>query len=649
MYTSLLKRQLKRFLKDDTPITPEWKKLLDAINSSYEHYERDHQLGKQSLEISGEELRQLITELEDKQERIGIILEAASDGILVINENNIVELCNTSAAKCLAFENQKELIGQNISNLKLTPLENYNLHKLNTDLEKDTSTDNFSLNTLNPNRLYEVSILHKNGFQISIELSVSLIKLRNKELKVCVLRDITSRKAYEEKIAVRHKLTHLLLESTSMENATNKILSMLCLDLGWELGFFWLNESNTTLKSKYTFASKNEIPWIEFQENLPPPPPDRINMFICETIENSPFGRSIDDYGPRRQKAFEYGFQTYACFPISFEKETFGIIELFSKKNYLRDEKVTKIFQDICYEIGLFMEHRKAQQRELDLQKQLIKTARQAGMTQVATSVLHNVGNTLTTVSTSSSTLEEKLKASEMNNFEKLAGLIQLHKTDLANFITMDEIGKAIPDYLIIVADYWKKEFENYLQELKLIKTSIQHIKKIIRMQQSMNRLVAMKEKVSVNALLKDLISTYTQEFSREKISIQYEFGDIPELTIDQSVFLQIMNNLIENAIDALGLTEPHYRKVKVQTFLENDFVNIEVIDQGCGIEKENILKIFSYGFTTKKDGHGFGLHSSAIQAKEMGGKLTATSKGIDQGTTLRLSLPINPTCNISV
>jgi two-component system NtrC family sensor kinase len=59
------------------------------------------------------------------------------------------------------------------------------------------------------------------------------------------------------------------------------------------------------------------------------------------------------------------------------------------------------------------------------------------------------------------------------------------------------------------------------------------------------------------------------------------------------------------------------------------------------GIAPENLTRIFSHGFTTRTDGHGFGLHSAALAAQQMGGRLTAQSDGPGRGATFTLELPV--------
>lgn len=74
----------------------------------------------------------------------------------------------------------------------------------------------------------------------------------------------------------------------------------------------------------------------------------------------------------------------------------------------------------------------------------------------------------------------------------------------------------------------------------------------------------------------------------------------------------------------------------------QDETARITVSDNGVGIAVENLTRIFAHGFTTKKNGHGFGLHSSALAAKELGGSLRASSEGPDRGATFILELPLN-------
>lgn len=632
-YLNLLERQIKRNLKEDIPITPDLDNLLTAINRSYEHYERDHLLAKQSLEISTLEMRELAEKLLDKEGKIRAILASAFDGIIVTNENQEIELCNTAAMRYLGFENIEKLVGKKISIVQITDI--------NTS-EKVSWESIFSA-TAQQKFLYEFFIF-RHDKPLPIELSVSDIKIGEKNLKVCVLRDISNRKQSEKKIALRHQITRLLLESPDLENAAPKVLTAICSELGWDIAFFWLKENEFI---KPTFFHQNKtLPYLDdfinktFKIGLPIT--EEIKTMAAEKKDPCFFSNINESTRfTRREGIYQCAFQSYLGVPIYYEDESLGVIELFTQKSYQEDPQLIKILQDIGSEIGFFIEHLRIRQRERDLQGALVKVARQAGMTQVATSVLHNVGNMLNTVNISANILQEKLSSSELDNLSKVAKLLDQHKGTLGSFISENPKGKLIPEYLIALANWWKKEREQFRNEIHLIVENIDHINNVIRMQQALGGLVGIKEKVSLGVLLDSLLTMHFKDFEHFGIQVKKEYSDdLPDVNIDRTRLLQILENLIRNAIDALGNETIGQKILTLRIALDKDNFIIEVSDNGCGIDKKNLVKIFSYGFTTKIEGHGYGLHSSALIAKELGGQISVESRGVGLGATFKLTFP---------
>jgi signal transduction histidine kinase len=112
---------------------------------------------------------------------------------------------------------------------------------------------------------------------------------------------------------------------------------------------------------------------------------------------------------------------------------------------------------------------------------------------------------------------------------------------------------------------------------------------------------------------------------------------------VDRHKILQILGNILSNAKYACDGSSNREKKVTihVQAVPENR-VRIAVKDTGMGIAPENLTRIFSQGFTTRKEGHGFGLHGSALAAKEIGGTLSVHSDGLERGATLTLEIPTN-------
>ena len=295
--------------------------------------------------------------------------------------------------------------------------------------------------------------------------------------------------------------------------------------------------------------------------------------------------------------------------------------------------------------IDLDRSMKRSEKSRLDLattQEKLMVASRQAGMAEIATGVLHNVGNVLNSVNVSAALVSEKLRRSKVANVSKIAVLISEHSDDLANFIAKDEKGKQLPGFLAMLADHLVNEQIETIEEIKLLTENIEHIKAIVSMQQSYAGMSGLVEQVRVAEVLDDVLRMHTSSSERHEIKVQRNYQEIPLVILQKHKLLQILVNLIRNAGDALVANDRQDRRLTVWMGVgEGDRLRIEVVDNGLGIPKENLTQIFAHGFTTKKNGHGFGLHGSALAAKEMGGSLTASSDGPGKGATFTLELPL--------
>ena len=103
---------------------------------------------------------------------------------------------------------------------------------------------------------------------------------------------------------------------------------------------------------------------------------------------------------------------------------------------------------------------------------------------------------------------------------------------------------------------------------------------------------------------------------------------------------LQVLINLLSNAKHALLDSQREDRRIVVRSRLREGAIRIEVEDNGVGISPDNLERIFRFGFTTKDKGHGFGLHGSALAAKQLRGSLIVHSEGVGRGAMFALELP---------
>ena len=274
--------------------------------------------------------------------------------------------------------------------------------------------------------------------------------------------------------------------------------------------------------------------------------------------------------------------------------------------------------------------------------RQLVDASRQAGQAEVASSVLHNVGNVLNSVNVSTSILGERLRGLPIANLGKACQLIQQHSADLAGFLTTDEKGRRLPEYFRRVAQVLAEEREKLLEEAHSLSQNVDHIKEIVSMQQTHARRVGVRETVVLSDLADHALKLYAGR-SHHPIQVVREFEAIPPLVLDKHKLLQVLVNLLQNARVACEEAQLAENRVTVRIHRHGDnHVRIEVADNGVGIPPENLTRIFRGGFTTRKQGHGFGLHSAALTAREMGGTLQAQSPGRGQGATFILELPLS-------
>ena len=287
---------------------------------------------------------------------------------------------------------------------------------------------------------------------------------------------------------------------------------------------------------------------------------------------------------------------------------------------------------------------RKKTKQLTDTQKELLSTARRAGMAEIATSVLHNIGNVLNPAITSAIVIEEILNGSKINTFHKLTELIEKNTNNFASYVANDPKGKQIPEFLTQLDKALLEEYKNISEKVKILSNSHEHIRQTIALQQSYAGISGVKEPIVPSILVQDAMQFLGTSFKRHDIELIIENESlIPEVNIEKHKVMQIMVNLLKNARDALKTTKPGERRLKIR-FEKNDNKDmlIQIIDNGIGISKQNLKKIFNFGFTTKNEGHGFGLHGCANIAKEMGGSLNAYSQGEEHGTTFNLTLPID-------
>jgi NO-binding membrane sensor protein with MHYT domain/two-component sensor histidine kinase len=279
------------------------------------------------------------------------------------------------------------------------------------------------------------------------------------------------------------------------------------------------------------------------------------------------------------------------------------------------------------------------EERKRELQSQLRDASREAGMAEVATGVLHSVGNVLNSLGVSASLMQSQLRESRVGNVQRLAELLTAQGGQVGKFLESDERGRQMPAYLAKLGENLAEENQRLQAEAAAIAAHVGHIRTIVAAQQTYARRGGVTEPVGIAQLLDSAAAIHFADMT--DVVIRREYEPLDPLTLDRHKLIQILGNLLSNARHALKDRGDARRQLTLR-IRRNDpeSVAIEVQDSGVGISPEVLGRLFEFGFTTKKDGHGFGLHTSAILAKELNGELLAFSDGPGSGARFRLRLP---------
>ncbi len=273
-------------------------------------------------------------------------------------------------------------------------------------------------------------------------------------------------------------------------------------------------------------------------------------------------------------------------------------------------------------------------------QKELVEKAHQAGMADIATGTLHNVGNILNSVKTSAQIIEDIFGASSISGLQKANDMLRDNIDRIDEFLVNNPKGKKLMQYYLKLEDGFNAENKQTMKHITRLMEKVNAIVDVIAAQQSYAGASGLTERYNLSEVVEDSLTMQSGSTTRYGIHIQKDFQDTPQVPIQKAKLVHVLINLIKNAKESMMEIQQEHRKLTVSIDSKNDAIFVKVNDTGSGIAQENLEKIFSHGFTTKQNGHGFGLHSSANYMKEMGGRMWAESEGEDKGSTFVLRFP---------
>lgn len=299
--------------------------------------------------------------------------------------------------------------------------------------------------------------------------------------------------------------------------------------------------------------------------------------------------------------------------------------------------------EEINLNLSNEIEHRKeAEAAQKVLHHKLYEANREAGKAEIATGVLHNVGNALNGVNVAATLALDLMRNSRVSELGRATDLMQQHTESLGAFFTSHERGKLLLPYLTKLGEILGHEQETLLDYLQDLCKKVDHTKQIVKSQQSYAKVCGIEMDFHPEEVLEDVLKTLGSNLPQSGIELVREYHAVPAIHSDKHKIMQVLANLVTNAIHALLSSRQSHKRLVVRLEQQSDdFVSITVEDNGMGIDEAHLTKIFQYGFTTKETGHGFGLHHSALVAKELGGELRVESDGPGNGARFTLDVPV--------
>lgn len=587
----------------------------------------------QAISMKQNELQRLVKELSISETYNNAIFNSAMDGMISVDSTGIIQEKNSAASIILRCEKDKTVIGKKIT--------------------KYIGLDWLQVKNNPPQDRFEYIMTCVDDKQIPIELTIVKIKNIVPERYTLFIRDLSQPKEIEHLVELRNRITKTLAFSHGVEEALQKTLEVLVHYYSLYAAEFWkVNTSKNTLK-RHTIVSspQGELFGSDFHDykeqffEITCPPSTSFKKDLWEKKEiiycdekhpNSFDSELLNKIIPTKGMV---------GVPLEFENELVGLIILYFQVPFTIDAPFLEFINPIANQLGPFLARIKNQDEIIHLNKKLVESARQGGMVEVATNILHNVGNVLNSVNISIFTLKNVLQKNHMNDLKQISELIRANSHQLTEFINTDEKGKLLLDYFDKLSTKLIDERTHFKNEIAMLIKNVEHIKNIIALQQKIAGSAGFTETVILADVIDDSIKiSLTEEFS---INIQKEYRINKPVIIDKIKVQQIVVNLIRNAKESLIESSKDDKEILINLSAikkeEKNWIEIKIQDNGTGILAEHLIRIFNFGFTTKKTGHGFGLHASIISAKELGGSLVVSSEGLNKGATFTLYLPHEP------
>lgn len=315
----------------------------------------------------------------------------------------------------------------------------------------------------------------------------------------------------------------------------------------------------------------------------------------------------------------------------------YGYIEYGRKVVSVREEneRLKKELAERMSEIESMVKRLKIAEAELE------EKSSKAGMAEIAAGVLHNVANVLSSVNSSNTFIQDTAKNSKIDGLIQANKMLREHIDNIDQFIFEDPNGKKLLNYYLKLEEPLRKERDDIVSQSVRLDEKLTIINDVITAQQSHAITGKNTSETDLSEIVDVTLSLQSDLVEQDGLKITKQMSATTPVIAQRSKLIHVLVNFIKNAAESMEENQPDNKPLIIKSWEDNYKVYLSVTDKGTGIKVENLENIFEYTYTTKKKGHGFGLHSSANYMKEMGGNILVNSEGKGKGTTFTLVFPV--------
>ncbi len=543
--------------------------------------------------------KQADTELKESEERYHALFDQSLESVFISDlEGNFLD-ANDVGLNLLRYT-REEIPFHSFATIVSEDYLQKAMEKLSEVIETGTMTE-----------LVELELKIKDGGTVLMEVMASLIYKDDVPYAIMgVGRDISARKQAETELKESEEKYRLLAENVN--------------DVIWirdqDLKMMYVSPSVERLKG-FTVAEEMNR---SIEESLTPESLKLSVSLFDNELEKEKTGKA----DPARRIAIDLeafckdGSTKWLENNISIVRDEYGVAT-----------SVLGVYRDVT-------ERKKAEAELAGLNKRLVEAANEAGRADIAASVLHNVGNILNSVLTSNKTIKDALTGSKIKGFEKANALLKENIDNIEDFIVNNPKGKKLLEYYIKLEEVLKEENEYLSEHSDRLSEKIDLIKDVVVAQQAYASGFSQTEEIDLKKIIEDALTIQSLSISNHSIDIVKKYEEVLPVNVQKAKFIHVLVNLLTNSKAAMADNDTENKTITISLNREGKNVRLKISDTGCGISEEELKKIFTHGFTTKKDGHGFGLHSCANYMTEMGGTMWAESDGKGKGASFVLEFP---------